>query len=70
MIDPDRLLLNLQRDVEEAQRRRDTQIALIASLAGQEKEQAEARQVLRLIETTLLQAQQSHAIVKFLAEPE
>ncbi|MHC2021339.1 hypothetical protein, partial [Methylobacterium sp. CM6247] len=66
----DPLILSLQRALDEAQQRQDTQIAVIASLAGQEKEQAEARQVLRLIETTLLQAQQSHAIVKFLAEPE
>ncbi|MHC2017782.1 hypothetical protein [Methylobacterium sp. CM6247] len=70
MSDPDRLLLNLQRDVEEDQRRRNTQIALIASLAGQKKEQDETRQVARMIETTILQAQQSHAIVKFLVESE
>lgn len=69
-VSTDPLLLSLQQSLNEAVQRNEAQIAVIASLAGQEKEQAEARQLLRMIEMTILQAQQSHAIVKFLAEPE
>jgi hypothetical protein len=43
-------------------------MALIASLAGQERKQAEAWQVLGLIETTIRQARQNHALVKSLSE--
>ncbi|MHC2017745.1 hypothetical protein [Methylobacterium sp. CM6247] len=66
----DPLLLSLQQSLNEALQRHEAQIALIASLTGQERKQIEARQVLRLIETTILQAQQNYALVKFLAEPE
>ncbi|MHC2087428.1 hypothetical protein [Methylobacterium sp. CM6244] len=66
----DPLVLSLQQAIDEAERRRDAQIALIASLADQEGRQAQAWEVLAMIEGTLRQAQQNYAVVKSLSEPE
>lgn len=64
------LIVRLQQAIDEAERRRDAQLALIASLAGQEGRQTQAWEVLAMIEGTLRQAQQNHAVVKSLSEPE
>ncbi|MCJ2127294.1 hypothetical protein [Methylobacterium sp. E-045] len=66
----DEARFKLNQDIKEAEQRREAQVALIASLAGQGGERAEALQALDLIETTLRQAQQNHALVKSLSEGE